>query len=391
MKENTDHMSEDIKVSIIMPVHNGKEHLRETLDCIVKQTFADFELICVDDESTDNSVQIIEEYQKQDKRITLYKNKKSNAGAARNFALDRASGKYLLFWDADDLYEPDAVNLMYQKMEEDQADIGVCNADHYDTESKEYIPKSQYLNKKQLPDSIPFSSENNGRYILNFSAQVAWNKMFLREFVVENEIRFQEIPRINDHYFVSISLIMARRITVIDHLLIHYRTNQKENLTGTSSDTPLCKYEVQCDIKNKLEELNMFEREDIRQSFINKAVSTLIHGLNIQNSVEGFHILYNKLKDEGLEKLELTGHAPEYFYSQSNYRNVQMIETLDYNEYLLQRYKDFRYNIESKKLIIAKYKQEVTVLKKEINDIKTSKWHRLGKKILPMYNKLLRK
>lgn len=384
-------MNTEIKVSIIVPVHNGEKHLRETMECITKQTLTDIEIIFVDDGSTDTTVRIIEEYQKEDARIILFKNSKSNAGAARNFAMDRAKGKYLLFWDADDLFDLQAVELMYQRIEQDHADIVICNADHYDTESQKYIPKTQYLNWSYMPDTVPFSKESFPKYILNFSAQVAWNKMFSAEFVKRNGIRFQEIPRINDHYFVSVSMILAEKITITDKVLVHYRVNQKENLTGSSSETPLCKYEVQCAIQTKLTELGILENSEIRQSFINKAIGTLIHGLNIQNDIEGFRILYNTLKTEGLERLELTGHEPEYFYNQMNYRNLLLIQELEYDAYLLNKGRDYRRIIEEKKMIIVGYKGKINKLEENLQTIKESKWHKLGKKVLPVYYKLLRK
>lgn len=391
-------MNTDIKVSIIVPVYNGEEFLRETLDCITKQTLTDIEILCVDDESTDTSVQIIEEYRQQDARIILYKNQKSNAGAARNFALERAKGKYLLFWDADDLYDLQAAELLYQQMEQDNADIGVCNADHYDTEKGIYISRPQYLKKSFLPETIPFSKDTNGKYILNFSAQVAWNKMFSRDFVERNHIRFQEIPRINDHYFVSVSLVLAERITIVDKKLVHYRINQKDNLTGTSSDSPLCKYEVQCEIKKKFLELNLMEDREIRQSFINKALNTMIHGLNIQNNVDGYRTLYDKFKQEGLEYLELTGYEEDYYYNKLEYRNLLLIQELEYDGYLVQKGIDYRKNIEEKKLAIEKHKiaiekhkQRIKKLEKQLEDIKNRKWYKLGEKVLPIYAKILRK
>lgn len=394
-------MSEDIKVSIIVPIHNGEKYLKESLDCIIGQTLKEIEILCVDDESTDNTVDIIRSYMSQDERIVLFQNKKSNAGAARNYAMKHAKGKYLLFWDGDDLFEVDAVQSLYEQIEKDQADICVCNADHYDTKENIYIAKPQYLKHAYIPENIPFSWETNGRYIFNFTSQVAWNKMYRREFVEKNTLFFQEIPRINDHYFVSVSTVMAERITVLDRRLVHYRVNQNENLTSHSSETPLCKYEVQCDIRCKLEELGVLDDEGVRQSFVNKAINTLIHGLNIQNDIAGYRELYNCLKYEGMDQLGLRGHEKDYFYNELEYRNLQLIEELDYDAYLLQKGMDYRKNIESKNVVIKeknellkeknKLIKQYQKMEKELEKIKQGKWYKLGEKVLPVYYKVLRK
>lgn len=400
-RKGTD-MSEDIKVSIIVPIHNGETFLRQTLDCIIGQTMKEIEILCVDDESTDSTVSIIKEYIETDSRIILFENKKTNAGAARNYAMQRARGKYLLFWDGDDLYELDAVELLYNQIEKDNADICVCNADHYDTQQEIYIAKPQYLKLWQLQEEKPFSWQTNGKYIFNFTAQVAWNKMFRRSFVEGNQIQFQEIPRINDHYFVSICMATANRITVLNKKLVHYRVNQNENLTSHSSETPLCKYQVQCDIKNKLVELGMFDDENVKQSFVNKAINTMIHGLNIQNNAEGYRALYDCLKNEGLEFLELKGHEEDYFYNALEFRNLQLIESLNCDEYLVQKGIDYRKNIENKNITIASKNMEIKEqnkqisqkssqiqkLEKELQKIKSSKWYKLGQKVLPVYYKI---
>lgn len=381
-------MEENIKVSIIVPIYNGEDHLAQTLDCMVGQSFEDMEILCVSDGSTDRSVDIIKEYQEKDSRIVLLEKEKSNAGAARNYALDRAKGKYLLFWDGDDLFEPEAVELMYNKIEEDKADICVCNANHYDSQKEIFISKPQYLNKSRLPEQIPFSKETNGKYIFNFSSQVAWNKMYLREFIQKNNIRFQEIPRINDHYFVSVSMVLAECITIVDKVLVHYRVNQTENLTGTSSDTPLCKYEVQKDIKKKLQELKLFDNEEIKQSFVNKALNTTIHGLNIQNDIEGYKVLYCKMKEEGLDFLELFDYGEDYYYNSLEYHNLKLMREFDYDAYLFNKTIDYRQNIENKNTIISQHKKKVKKLEDKIYEIENRKSYIIMKKILRIYYKI---
>lgn len=91
-----------IKVSVIIPVYNVEKYLEECLDSIINQTLKEIEIICIDDGSTDSSLNVLENYKKKDKRIIVLQQQNLGAGAARNKGLDLARGKYLSFLDADD-------------------------------------------------------------------------------------------------------------------------------------------------------------------------------------------------------------------------------------------------------------------------------------------------
>ena len=111
------------KVSIIVPVYNAEEYLEQCLDSIVNQTLKDIEIILVDDNSTDKSPVIMCEYQKNDSRINILKGKGTGAGGARNVGLEKAKGDYLLFLDADDFFELNMAEKMYNRGVETNSDI----------------------------------------------------------------------------------------------------------------------------------------------------------------------------------------------------------------------------------------------------------------------------
>ena len=97
---------EKIKISVIIPVYNVEKYLRECLESILNQTFQDFEIICVDDGSTDRSLDILQEYKRKDDRFVILQQRHAGAGAARNHGLKLAEGKYIQFLDSDDYFEP---------------------------------------------------------------------------------------------------------------------------------------------------------------------------------------------------------------------------------------------------------------------------------------------
>ena len=94
------------KVSVIIPVYNVEPYLKQCMDSVVGQTLKDIEIICVDDGSTDGSLDILKEYATEDSRIQIIEQKNAGAGAARNNGMRHATGKYLSFLDSDDFFEP---------------------------------------------------------------------------------------------------------------------------------------------------------------------------------------------------------------------------------------------------------------------------------------------
>ena len=146
-------------VSVIIPVYNVEKYLNQCLDSVIAQTLTDIEIICVNDSSTDGSLGILEEYEKKDKRIRVVTQPNSGAGAARNRGLSMASGKYLSFLDSDDFFEPDMLELAYQKAEEDSADFVVFNSNQYYTDKGKFVEVSWTLREKEIPPYTPLLFE----------------------------------------------------------------------------------------------------------------------------------------------------------------------------------------------------------------------------------------
>lgn len=100
---------------MIIPIYNTGKYLPKCLDSILNQTFNQIEILCIDDGSTDNSLQILEEYSNKDSRIKIFSNNHNGAGAARNTGLDNAKGKYISFIDSDDWIDSNTYQELYKK------------------------------------------------------------------------------------------------------------------------------------------------------------------------------------------------------------------------------------------------------------------------------------
>ena len=138
-----------VKVSVIIPVYNAEKYLRQCLDSVLGQTLKEIELICVDDGSTDRSMEILLEYASKDKRIRVITQKNGGPGKARNTALPYATGKYISFLDADDWFEQDFLEKMFDRSDEVQADICICETQRFDDATGDELP-SEWMLKKHL-------------------------------------------------------------------------------------------------------------------------------------------------------------------------------------------------------------------------------------------------
>ena len=149
-----------IKVSVIIPVYNAEKYLEECLDSLLRQTFTDMEIICVDDGSTDSSAEILKRFQEKDRRIRVLFQENQYAGIARNNGMKIAQGEYLLFLDADDFFEDTLLEKIYSQGKKMGADIVLFGAKQYNRKMGCVSPASWYLKTAAVPEENPFSDCN---------------------------------------------------------------------------------------------------------------------------------------------------------------------------------------------------------------------------------------
>ena len=125
-------MNKETKVSVIIPVYNTEKYLRQCLDSVVNQTLRDIEIICVDDGSTDGSIEILREYEQKDSRVKVLCQKNQYAGVARNNGLNYASGEYVFFMDSDDYCCHELLERAVDRAKMVDADIVVFDHECYD-------------------------------------------------------------------------------------------------------------------------------------------------------------------------------------------------------------------------------------------------------------------
>lgn len=124
------------KVSVIIPVYNAENYLKECLDSILKQTLQEIEVICVNDGSSDGSLSILNEYVKEDSRLKIISQENQGAGSARNNGLKYAKGLFVIFLDCDDIFEHNMLEIMYSKAILLNLDVCVCRSDQFNNDTK---------------------------------------------------------------------------------------------------------------------------------------------------------------------------------------------------------------------------------------------------------------
>lgn len=225
-------MKKEIEFSIIIPVFNAGQYIKDCLTMLLKQSYPNFEVICIDDGSTDHSAEMIRSFAKHDYRVKYIYQRNNGAGSARNRGMEAATGEYLLFLDADDIFEKDILSLLVENINDQ--DIIVFNADQFDTISNKvnenwsaihFLPENKYS----------FSAEEIRNSIFNFTIPAAWNKLFKRSFIERENIYFQNIRSSNDLFFTYALLCKGKKITVINKKLVHYRYNNEFSIQGNSN------------------------------------------------------------------------------------------------------------------------------------------------------------
>lgn len=306
-------MEDRILVSVIIPVYNAEEHLRQCLDSVVCQTLREIEIICVDDGSTDDSLEILYEYESKDPRVRVLTQKKQYAGVARNHGMKQAQGQYYIFLDADDLFELNMLEAMYRQAKAFDADICLCGADCFDMQSCRYEPMPGILNLRETIEQ-PFNA-NDLKDIYSISSPAPWSKLFSAEFIRRTELKFQSVPRINDLFFTYSALALAERIVYVNEVFVHYRIGQNKNLQSSIYKTPVLCCEVLTAVKERLQEEPCWEH--VKDSFVNAAI------VNLENS-------FRCMKEYPEERRELAEAIDCEYYQSLGIQNFPVTKVTDW-------------------------------------------------------------
>ena len=208
-------------ISIIVPVYNSELYINRCLDSLLKQTYKNIEIIIVDDGSKDNSLQLIKDYANKDSRIKIYTQSNQGPSVARNTGLDNATGKYIMFVDADDFIDKNMVRYMVEGIKDDKNTLVLCDNSEIwinkTDERKLFDTDNNYINKVDVIRTIA-----SGR------AGLVCGKLFNKNIIKEHNIKFdKEIKMCEDQiFFLNISRYCDDFMYIPKSLYFYDRRNE---------------------------------------------------------------------------------------------------------------------------------------------------------------------
>lgn len=284
------------KLSIIIPVYNTEQYLKDCLDSVVNQTYDNIEVLLIDDGSTDNSGKICDEYKKAHSNIKVVHKQNGGGGSARNLALDIATGDYITFVDSDDQIVPDAAWQLINLAEKYDADVVHCEV------------FKQLDNREVTNDDSPIilSKTELLETMLNDRIRSGALKMFRRETV--GETRFPLDSSIDDMVLFSDIIERIDTMVISKLQLYYYRYNRPDNMSNLSSRFVRNVYERFEEYKKRYA-IGKRNNCDVEETYKNAIVHALVfyahyevenNWLSERNEIEKyikkniFHILHNK-------------------------------------------------------------------------------------------------
>lgn len=323
-----------IETSVIMPLYNASRYLGEALQSILKQKYKDFELICINDASTDNTMDILYSYAHADSRIkVLINEERMGAAYSRNRGIKEAIGDYVLFLDGDDIFDEELLELACQEIRRTDADMVLYETQPVPTEQiceKRFIARScQFLEKYCKNIFTPRECDPLEILIWNISP---WSKLCKKSFICSNQLEFQSLSCCNDVYFGYMALMLADRVIMLSdrRVMVYARDHQEISRISNYRD-PMCAYYAVEKLAYELENRGLFDK--LFRHYYCVIYQLFIYSLKAAKIKEKSESFYVFLRNEGIEKLTL-------LYKQ---RNLNLDE---YIVNLLKKFKEFDFNSE---------------------------------------------
>ncbi len=267
-------------VSVIIPVYNVEKYLDKCLDSIINQTYKNLEIICINDGSTDSSLEVLRKYSEKDTRIKLVNQDNKGLGATRNVGLEIAQGEFISFIDSDDYVDKNLYENCIEKIAPD-IDVIVFGANTVNLK-KNKIYSGQYSSKS-------FHGNFNLKDLFNIYT-VAWNKLYRHSFLKEHSIIFDTPKTGEDQTFFIKVVLNAKNICVVNEDLYYYIKYRNGALSNRKDSTDLSTVENTYSIINYLKNKEL--SVDIRNKIISHyLLKTLSWFSKIEKKSEVFNII----------------------------------------------------------------------------------------------------
>lgn len=269
-----------LQFSIIIPVYNAEKFIEECIESILNQTFNNFEVLCINDGSTDNSLEILEKYSKLDNRIKVLTQTNQGSSAARNLGLKNAQGEYILFCDADDKFKPNLCSVVAAVALKENKDVIAYG-------HEKYIDGVLEESDHKIITSL--KKYNKLTHWLDLQVYI-WEKAFKRSFIEKHNIQFPiGIKNAEDVIFCLLTYFFGAEYSLIEEALYEYTKERNGRSTFTNPNG----------IKNDTDAFNLFIKTEIFNNLSSKMKR------EVTNFFIGGSVLYYKTLKETEHKEKL--------------------------------------------------------------------------------------
>lgn len=341
------------QISIIVPVYNGEKYINKCIEMIINQTFKDFELLIIDDGSTDNSNEMCLEYAKKDSRIKVISKANGGTWAARNMGIDESIGKYIIFFDCDDWYEDNLLEKMYQYIDNNNVDLVIAGQTNVTVDKNGKTIRTA----KVLPQSHTFITKDEilKNYIILRKEEVGdtlWNKIYKSDIIKKNNLKFENYKRGEDTIFNANYYEVIDSCTILGSALYSYRIENSNPVWLKYSENYLnIVLEENNTVVGKLEKWGKYDKDAVEYQsthFIYRIIEYFFgivyaKNLNFENKCEtAFKIISDENVQKNLKASNVNGKFNKTIIKLMKSKKIVLILILVRIKLIYNNIKDFR-------------------------------------------------
>ncbi len=343
-------------VSIVMPIYNASQFLKDSLGGLVQQTLTNIEIVCVNDGSTDDSLSVIQRYAFQDSRIKIIDKDNSGYGNSMNEGIKIATGEYIGILEPDDFCNTQMFEKLYEVAKETEADVVKSNY-------FEYSQKSNSNNYFEVLEGLEYnkvtSAKENDRII--FMRPCIWSGIYKRKFLSDNNIVFNETPGASyqDTAFAFKVWVSANRVVFIKDAYLHYRIDNENSSVKSSGKI----FSICDEFWSMQSFLNVDKEKKERFSKVLQALKLDSYIWNLDRIAEEYKVAFKDLMALEFLKADYENSLDKRYFDDKRWEYIQN---------LIKKYK------EDGMINTTANEGEIAILKQRIIDLETSHSYRLG-------------
>ena len=302
------------KVSILVPIYNVENYLEECLVSIEKQTLKDIEVICINDGSTDRSLEIIKEFMARDSRFKVVDKPNSGYGDSMNKGLEKAKGEYIGIVESDDFASEKMFETLYNLASKHDAEIAKSSAYFYWTDTNKVLPMYS-VDENNLNKVISPTKDHSNIF---YKIPSIWSAIYRRDFLQKHDIKFLPTPGASyqDTSFTFKSMLSAERVIFTDESLLYYRQdNMASSMNNAAKKAPA--------IWKELNEIEQFAKQNNTEQLPMIYERKFVHAFNFMLYMRGKPILdFSRQTKEQLSNREI---PYRYFQSKGLFARYKFI------------------------------------------------------------------